>query len=98
MQTHINLVLTFWQVVFTDNGNIPNMHKASLTLRFADSKRVMIPCLSVKVILSRDAERLLEGLEDCLEVVMLSSFPLSLIKSPVLPLLDRPLAQLVDNS
>jgi hypothetical protein len=58
----------------------------------------MSPCLSVKVILSRDADRLLEGLEDSLEVVMLSSFPSSLIKSPVLPLLDRTLAQLVDNS
>jgi hypothetical protein len=79
-----------------DNGCTSNMHMASLILRFANSKRVMIPCLSVNVILSRDADRLIEGLEDCLEVVMLSNFSLSLIKSPVL--LDRALAQLVDNS
>jgi hypothetical protein len=75
MQTHINLVFTFLQVVFMDNGCTSNMHMASLILRFANSKRVMISCLSVKVILSRDADRLLEGLEDCLEVVMLSTFP-----------------------
>jgi len=74
------------------------MHKASLILRFANSKRVMSPCLSVKVILCRDADRLLEGLEDSLEGVMLSNFPSSLIKSAVLSLLDRTLAQLVDNS
>lgn len=81
-----------------DNGCTSNMHRASLILRFAHSKRVMSPCLSVNVILSRDADRLLEGLEDSLEVVMLSNFPSSLIKSPVLSLLDRALAQLVDNS
>jgi len=92
MQTHTHLVFTFLQVVFMDNGCASNMHKASLILRFAHSKRIMSPCLSVKVILSRDADRLLEGLEDSLEVVMLSNFPSSLIKSPVLPLLDRALA------
>jgi hypothetical protein len=81
-----------------DNGCASNMHMASLILRFANSKRVMSPCLSVKVILSKDADRLLEGLEDSLEVVMLSSFPSSLIKSPVLPHLDTALAQFVDNS
>jgi len=97
-RAHTHLAFTFLEVVFMDNGCASNMYMASLILRFAHSKRIMSPCLSVKVILSRDADRLLEGLEDSLEVVMLSNFPSSLIKSPVLPLLDRALAQLVDNS
>jgi hypothetical protein len=98
VQTHTHLVFTFLQVVFMDDGCASNMHMASQILRFANSKRVISPCLSVKVILSRDADRLLEGLDDSLEVVMLSNFPSSLIKPPVLPILDRALAQLVDNS
>jgi len=98
IQTQTHLVFTFLQVVFMDDGCASNMRRASLILCFANSKRAMSPCLSVKVILSRDADRLLEGLEDSLEVVMLSSFPSSLIKSSVLPLLDGALAQLVDNS
>jgi hypothetical protein len=50
------------------------------------------------VILSRDADRILVGLEECFGVLMLSHGSRCLIKSPVLPLLDTGLSEHVDNS
>ncbi|KDR15537.1 hypothetical protein L798_10603 [Zootermopsis nevadensis] len=53
-------------VVSTGSGCTFNIDMASLILRFANSKRQKIPCFSVKLILSRDPDRMLVGLEDCL--------------------------------
>jgi len=54
-------------------------------------------CLSVKVILSRDADSLLVGLEDCRGVVMLSHVE-CLAKSPELLHLDTGLTEHDGNS